>query len=69
MRPRTDGESGAVTWHPGDMAGHKLAKGLVLKIVGVRDGGIVRARVVNKGETRLWEGNVTTFRTEYLTPV
>jgi hypothetical protein len=62
-------ETSAVVWHPGDMAEHRLAKGLVLKIEEVPGNGIVKAKVVNKGETNLWEGNVTTFRTEYLIPV
>ena len=61
--------SQALEWHPGDMSGHKLAKGLVLEIVDVRGSGVVKAKIVNKGETRLWEGSVTSFRTEYLIPV
>lgn len=54
---------------PGELVGHKLDKGLILEIVEVHDDGLVKARVVRKGNTRLWEGSVTTFRTEYLTPV
>lgn len=69
MKAKEALETSAVVWHPGDLAGHKLAKGLVLKIEEVSGNGMVKARVVSKGETRLWEGSVTTFRTEYLTPV
>ncbi len=60
--------SQTLEWHPGDLAGHKLAKGLVLRIEEVSGNGTVKAKVVSKGETHLWEGNVTTFRTEYLVP-
>lgn len=54
---------------PGQLVGHKLGKGLILEIVEVHDDGLVKAKVVHKGSTRLWEGSVTTFRAEYLTPV
>ncbi len=69
MAVRSREERAAIRWHPGDMAGHELAGGLRLKVERVLpDGEHVKALVVRRGETGLWEGNVLTFRTEYLTP-
>ena len=60
----------AVCWHPGEMVGHELAEGLRLKVERVLpDGEHVKALVVRRGETGLWEGHVLTFRAKYLTPV
>ena len=67
QRKSTDARA-AVRWRPGDVAMHSLAEGLVLKVEAVTDSEHVKARVLRKGETGLWEGNVLTFRTEYLTP-
>ena len=60
----------AVCWKPGDMAGHELAGGLRLKVERVLpDGEHVKALVLRRGETRLREGYVLTFRAEYLAPL
>ena len=58
----------AVRWSPGDVARHSLADGLVLRVESVPDPAHVKARVLRKGETELWEEHVLTFRTEYLIP-
>ena len=68
MTARSREKRTAVRWRPGDVVGHELADGLVLKVESVPDDEHVKARVLRKGDTGLWEGNVLTFRTEYLTP-
>jgi hypothetical protein len=64
------GKEAEARWKPGEVAWHRLAKGLVLEVREVLpDGKHVKAMVLRKGETGLWEGHVLTFRTEHLTPV
>ena len=68
MATRRPEKATSIRWKPGDVAGHELAKGLMLRVESVPDNEHVKATVLRKGETDLREGYVLPFRTKYLVP-